>query len=193
MGQSAHRLATHDDVLSAPEGMVAEILAGELHLSPRPASGHAFASGGLFGDLRNGFGRRDGGWWLLAEPELHLGRPKARSVVAAPDLAGWRRSRMPVVPRVAAFELAPDWVCEILSPGAAATRRDRVLKPDEHARAGIPHLWLVDPDARTLEVYRLTDGLYTRVLAVAGDVRVRAEPFDAVELDMTEWWLPGGE
>jgi Uma2 family endonuclease len=194
MSDPAARMATYDDVLAAPEGMNAEILNGELFLSPRPASKHASVEGGLFGDLREAFGRRrgggPGGWWLLIEPELHLGAPDPKSTVAVPDVGGWRRERMPQVPDVAAFTLPPDWVVEILSQGARATRRDRILKPELYGSRGVSYMWIVDPIAQTLEVYRLQGGIYARVQAFVGDIRVRAEPFDAVELDMGGWWLP---
>ena len=194
MSEPARRIATYEDILSAPDHMVAEILNGELHLSPRPASTHGWSELGLAGDLRGHFGLRGGdgpgGWWFQVEPELHLGSPKPASVVAVPDVAGWRRERMPAMQRVPAFTLPPDWLCEVVSPGPAATRRDRVLKPDLYASRGIPHMWILDPIGQTLEVFRLQAGVYARVQAFAGDVRVRAEPFDAVELDMSEWWVP---
>ncbi|MBM4321171.1 MAG: Uma2 family endonuclease [Deltaproteobacteria bacterium] len=186
----AHREATYQDVLDAPEEMIAEILDGELVLSPRPAAAHANSASDLGADLRIQFGRRGGGgpggWQILYEPELHLGRH-----VLVPDLAGWRRERMPVVSRVAFFEQVPDWVCEVLSPGTAV--RDRMRKMRIYARHGVPHTWLVDPEARMLETYRLSDGHWLQLEVFAGDTRVRAEPFDAVELDMTGWWLPEPE
>ena len=105
-----------------------------------------------------------------------------------PDLAGWRRERMPVFPNVEAFELAPDWVCEVVSP--STVRLDRVRKMAVYAREKVTNLWLLDPLAHTLEVYRLeADGWFV-VSTHAGAERVRVEPFDAVELDMTRWWLP---
>ena len=122
----AQRRATYDDLLKVPDILVAEILDGELFTSPRPASPHAQASSVLRGVL-DPFARRiggpggPGGWWLLFEPELHLGAD-----ILVPDLAGWRRERMPVLQHVAYFELAPDWVCEVVSPATA--RVDRVRK-----------------------------------------------------------------
>lgn len=194
MGDPAQRIATYDDVRRAPEEWTAEILDGELYLSPRPASEHADAFAEMLVELRGRFGRRrgggPGGWWILGEPELHLGDPDPTSVVVVPDLAGWRRERMPEVPRVSAFTLVPDWVCEILSPGPRNLRKDRVLKPDVYARAGVRHLWFVDPIGMTLEVWRLEAAHYVRIAAFSGDTLVRAEPFDAVELDIGAWWLP---
>jgi Uma2 family endonuclease len=198
MGDAARRAATYDDVLAAPEGMTAEILAGELYLSPRPAADHVSIEGDVFGDLRERFGRRrggpgPGGWWILIEPELHLGDPDPTTIVAVPDIAGWRRERLPEIPRAAAITVAPDWICEVLSPGARNVRRDRIVKPEVYASRGIGHLWLIDPVAQLLEVHRLVGGLYARAQAFSGDVRVRAEPFDAVELDIGAWWIPGGD
>ena len=122
--------ATYEDVLNAPENKVAEILDGELFLSPRPAPRHAAAAsslGGRVGGPFDGGIGGPGGWWILDEPELHFGEH-----VLVPDLAGWRRERMPAIPDVAFFTLAPDWVCEVLSPSTA--RIDRGEKLPIYAR-----------------------------------------------------------
>ena len=95
---------------------------------------------------------------------------------------------MPVMRKVPFFTDAPDWVCEVLSPSTASI--DRIKKTRLYAQALVSHLWLVDPDARTLEVYRLHDGHWLQVGAHEGDEKVRAEPFDAVELDLANLWLP---
>ena len=176
--------ATYEDVLSAPENKVAEILDGELFLSPRPAPRHAVAHSRLLGALGGPFDHGvggPGGWWILTEPELHFGEQ-----VLVPDLAGWRRERLPVMPDDPFFSLAPDWVCEVLSP--STERIDRVRKLRIYAAAGVPHAWLVNPIARTLEVLRLRDGSWTLV-AVCGDTDVvRAEPFEAIELELGRLW-----
>ena len=118
---------------------------------------------------------------ILDEPELHLSGD-----ALVPDLGGWRRERMPTLPEVTAFELAPDWVCEVLSPSTA--RLDRAGKMRHYAAAGVRHTWLVDPIATTLEVYRL-DGAGWRLLETyAGDVQIRPEPFEAVELELGALW-----
>ncbi|HYD47098.1 MAG TPA: Uma2 family endonuclease [Terriglobales bacterium] len=187
--EPVRRRATYDDLLQLPENMIGEILDGELIASPRPASPHAFASSGIGIDIGfafrgRGSGSGPGGWWILDEPELHLGPD-----VLVPDLAGWRIERMPQVPNVAAFTLAPDWVCEVVSP--STVRIDRVQKMQIYAREQVPHLWLVDPLAQTLEVYHL-DGQRWMVQAThSGAARVRAEPFAAIELELDRWWLPG--
>ena len=143
--------ATYDDVLNAPDNKVAEILDGELFLSPRPAPRHALATSRLLSFLGDPFdqGRGGpGGWWILVEPELHFGKH-----VVVPDIAGWRRERMPSVPDVAWLALAPDWICEVLSPSTA--RIDRARKLRIYAEAGVAHAWLVDPIQRTIEVFQL--------------------------------------
>jgi len=176
--------ATYDDVLSAPENQVAEILDGELFLSPRPASRHSLACSRLalalapFGDGQGG----PGGWWSLFEPELHFGE-----VVVVPDLGGWRRERMPVMQDVAFFSLVPDWVCEVLSPSTASIDRGRKLRI--YAGAGVGQAWLVNPAERTLEVLRLRDGAWTIVAVCSGSGAVRGEPFDAIELALERLWV----
>lgn len=177
--------ATYDDLKRLPENLVGEIIDGELFASPRPASPHAHAgmavSGGLWGSFGGG-GPGPGGWWILPEPELHFGAD-----VLVPDVAGWRRERMPKMPKVAAFELPPDWLCEVLSP--STERLDRARKMDVYARVGIPNLWLVNPLIRTLEIYALGGGSWKLVGTHSGDERVRAVPFDAVELALARWWI----
>jgi Uma2 family endonuclease len=133
--------------------------------------------GGPFDQGRGG----PGGWFVLFEPELHL-----HEDVLVPDLAGWRRDRMPRPPRTAAFTLAPDWVCEVLSPSTRAL--DRAVKLPVYAREGVRHVWLVDPEARTLEVLRLEGEHYSLLATHAGPARVRAEPFDAIELELAFLW-----
>ena len=176
--------ATYDDVLNAPENMVAEILGGELILSPRPAPRHAVASSALVGLLHPAFDRGrggPGGWWILGEPELHFGEQ-----VLVPDLAGWRRERMAALPDEAFFSLAPDWVCEVLSP--STERIDRSRKLGTYAGAKVAHAWLVNPVERTLEVLRLRDGAWTIIGVLTGLAAVRAEPFDAVDLELGALW-----
>ena len=176
--------ATYADLVALPENLVGEILAGELVVSPRPAPRHARAASSA-GGLLSGpfdFGRGGpGGWWILDEPELHLGAD-----VVVPDLGGWRRSRMPALPEAAFFELAPDWVCEVLSP--STQRYDRVQKLAIYARVRVAHYWLIDPTARTLEVLRLDGEGYRIVGTHVDDAKVRAEPFDAVELELGLLW-----
>jgi Uma2 family endonuclease len=178
------RPATYDDILALPEHVVGEILAGELIVSPRPAPRHAVAASVLGGELgppyHSGSGG-PGGWWILDEPELHLGDD-----VLVPDLAGWRRERMPAMPDTAFFTMAPDWVCEVLSPGTA--RIDRTQKLTIYAREGVSHVWLLDPLQRTLEVLRLERQKWVIVSVSAREDVVHAEPFEATPLQLQRLW-----
>ncbi len=177
--------ATYADLLRVPEHLVAELIDGELVTSPRPALRHARAAsmlgvviGGPFGIGSGG----PGGWVILDEPELHLG-----DNVLVPDLAGWRRERMPQLPDAAYLTLSPDWVCEVVSPATGA--HDRADKLPIYAREGTGHAWLVDPSLQTLEVFRREgDRFWTLLATFVGDRKVRAEPFDAAELDLALLW-----
>lgn len=175
--------------MQVPDTKVAELIDGELYVSPRPASAHACTASAIGSDVFGPFHRNPGspsapgGWWLLLEPELHYGHD-----VLVPDWAGWRRERMPVLRNVPYFELAPDWVCEVVSPSTG--RLDRSRKMRVYAREGIANVWLVDPLARTLEIYRLTNDRWMLLEVRSGDEVVRAEPFDAIEIALERWWLP---
>ncbi|MSO62911.1 MAG: Uma2 family endonuclease [Acidobacteria bacterium] len=176
--------ATYADLERVPGHLVAEILNGELHTTPRPRARHAMAASEIGSDLGPPFGRGrggPGGWWLLVEPELHL-----QSDVLVPDLAGWRRDRMPSVPDEAALTLRPDWVCEVLSPSTES--RDRAIKLPIYAREGVPFAWLVNPASETLEVMRLEGGRWVLLGTFAGDAVVHAEPFDAIAIEIFHWW-----
>jgi Uma2 family endonuclease len=183
--------ATYQDVLDAPEHMIAEVIGGELHLSPRPGSPHALAASELAYALGPPFHRGDGGpggWIILVEPELHLGDD-----IVVPDLAGWRRSRMPELRDESFFTLAPDWICEVLSRRTQAF--DRGAKMAVYARAGVGHAWLVHPYYRSIEVFRLQGDVLAPFVTHAGDVSARIEPFDAIALDLGKLWRdlpPGG-
>ncbi len=182
-GDPARKHATYEDVLAAPAHMVAEVVRGSLSLMPRPRPLHARTSSRL-GMRLGAFDGDDGpgGWVILDEPELHLG-----AEIVVPDLGGWRRARMPAIPTdLAYFVLAPDWVCEVLSPATA--RMDRGDKAEIYAEHGVQHLWLVDPDVQTLEVRRLDGATYRVIKTFGGDARVRAEPFDAIELALASLW-----
>ncbi len=189
MSVPARRHATYEDLLAVPEHLVAEIVDGELVTSPRPAPRHANAASvltiGIGGPFHLGSGGGPGGWWIIVEPELHMGPD-----VLVPDLAGWRRERMPVFPDAAFFDLAPDWVCEVLSP--VTGRLDRVRKLPIYAREQVRHAWLVDPILRTLEVLRREGAQWVLVATHGGDDKVRAEPFEAVELPLSVLWIETG-
>ncbi|XXY52751.1 Uma2 family endonuclease [Sorangium sp. So ce269] len=194
MGQLAEkeRRATYADLEAVPPHKVAELVRGTLHVFPRPAPKHARASSGLGAELTGPFDHGKGGpggWWILDEPELHFPDPDAPVEVEAlvPDLASWRRERMPELPETAYFALAPDWICEVLSPSTASFDRDE--KMPVYAREGVRCAWLVDPIARTLEVYVLGQDRRWGLAATHRDAaHVRVEPFDAIELDLSVLW-----
>ena len=185
MADPAKRHATYEDLLAVPKELVAELVRGELIIHPRPALPYANAASNLGGELYGPFCKGKGGpggWIILDEPELHL-----HGDVVVPDLAGWRRERAPILPHSAAFELAPDWVCEVLSPGTEAF--DRADKMPVYAREGVAHLWLIDPLLRTLEIFRLLgDRKYQATCTWRDDAVVRAEPFEAIELELAALW-----
>jgi phosphohistidine swiveling domain-containing protein len=184
-GSGPKRRATYEDLLRVPDHLVAEIIEGELVTSPRPAVRHAAAASSIHAGLSGPFDRRGGGspggWVLLFEPELHVVEQ-----VMVPDIAGWRQERLPVLPDTPFIELPPDWICEVLSPSTIAL--DRTRKVHLYARAGVRHLWLVDPAPETLEVYRLEADGWRLVTSVAGNVTVAPEPFEAVNVDLSKVW-----
>ena len=157
---------------------------GVVHAHPRPANAHANATSALHGELEPPFRRGrggPGGWFILHEPELHLG-----SDVVVPDLAGWRKERLGEIPRAANITVPPDWVCEVLSPSTASFDRGDKLKVWARERVG--HVWFVDPEAKMLEVLPFDSTSYRWVDTFAGDGSVRAVPFDAIDLDLGALW-----
>lgn len=187
MSDPARKLPTYADVLAAPEHMVAEILLGEFHLSPRPARKHGHVTSVLGVDLGSAFGRGrggPGGWVIFDEPELHFGED-----IIVPDLAGWKRERFPVGEDEESFFVTPpDWVCEVLSK--STVRYDRTDKLTIYARERIPFVWLVDPVARTLEALALEGERWVLFGTYRDDQIVRASPFEAVGIELGALWLP---
>lgn len=181
---AASKTAQYEDLFALPPHVTGQIVDGVLYAHPRPATAHALAASGLGEELGPPFKRGKGGpggWIILFEPELHLGAD-----ILVPDLAGWRRERMPETPLEPYLTLAPDWLCEVLSPSTSAF--DRKKKLPVYAREGVRHVWLVDPTTKTLEVLRL-DGETFRIAAVASeDDKGRFEPFEALELDLSILW-----
>jgi Uma2 family endonuclease len=179
------RPATYQDVLDAPEHLIAQLVDGELVLMPRPSGPHALAASVLGGELIPPFFRGKGGpggWIVLFEPELHLGED-----ILVPDLAAWRRERLPVVDDAAYFTLAPDWVCEVLSP--RTSKIDRASKLPIFARAEVGHVWLVDPKDRTLEILRREGTRWLLVGVWSDAAHVRGEPFEAIALELGALWV----
>jgi Uma2 family endonuclease len=178
------RPATYEDIVRLPEHLVGEIIDGDLIVSPRPAPVHALASSSLGVEIGGPFGRGrggPGGWLILDEPELHIA-----GNVLVPDLAGWRRERMPSLPDTAWFTLAPDWVCEVLSPSTAVV--DRTRKQEIYRLQGVPWLWFLDPVARTIEVLSRSEAAWTVAGTFGGEGEARIPPFDAVAIDVGAMW-----
>ena len=186
MARPAERIKTvHDEFLEVPDTQVAQIIDGQLHAMPRPRPRHALASSSLGDELVSPFqkGRGGpGGWLILDEPEIHLDSGD----ILVPDLAGWRRERMPALPDTPYFETLPDWVCEILSPSTA--RLDRFSKMPIYAAQGVPHLWLIDPEAHTLEVYVLHDRHWLLAQTYTDAAEVCAPPFEAISFSLAVLW-----
>jgi Uma2 family endonuclease len=182
------RKALYEAYQKVPAHQHAEIVRGTLYVLPRPGPRHTNASSALGGELSGPFQRGrggPGGRWILDEPELHL--DELEPVV--PDLAGWRVERMPNLPETAWFSVVPNWVCEVISRSTEAI--DRGEKLPLYASHGVEHVWLVDPIAKTLEVHaQPAAGRWSEVRIYQGDVKVRAAPFDAIELDLSALWCP---
>jgi len=177
------RGATYDDLREVPDHFVAEMFDGDLYAFPRPALPHANAASTLLAEIHRSFHRKDpSGWVILLEPELHFGKD-----VLVPDIAGWRRTRLPNVPDEAYLTLAPDWICEVLSKSTEAVDRGKKLRI--YAREGVAHAWLVDPGARSLEVLSLEARRWMQLGRYAGEAKVRAAPFDAIEFELGALWI----
>lgn len=176
--------ATYQDVLDAPEHMVAELIDGELHLFPRPAQPHAIAGsviGMVIGSAFHLGSTGPGGWWIEDEPELHLGPH-----VLVPDVAGWIRAEVDLDLSAAYVETPPAWICEVLSP--STHRVDRMKKLPRYAEFGVRFAWLVDPVDGTLEVFALERDRWVLQATHEGADPVRVAPFAEVELPLAEVW-----
>lgn len=182
---------TYEDYLALPEGVKAELIDGELYMSPQPKGRHIRFASVIGGHLTVRVGSSagpgelgPGGWWILHEPECHLALDLR---VVIPDLAGWRRERMPTPPGDDhKFKTIPDWVCEVFSPSTRS--RDTMLKMPRYLTAGVRWAWLVDPAERRVEVFESIDGEWSEPLAFEGNVRARIPPFDDIELDLSLAW-----
>jgi Uma2 family endonuclease len=185
--QTAERFSLYDQLASLPESLTGEILNGQLHAQPRPAPRHARAASRLDRTIGRGYDDGEdgpGGWWILPEPEIHFVR---KLEVLVPDLAGWRRERMPELPTTDYVETTPDWVCEVLSPSTAS--KDREVKMPIYARYGVCHAWLVDPKARTLEAFELRSGVWAQIGRFSGGGAACVAPFDRITIDLATLWV----
>ncbi len=201
MTEPARKVYTYEDILALDEKLHAELLDGMIYIdgvplgsvvptvgmAPAQLPRHAKSQrvlgkiiGGPFDDDHGDGG--PGGWWIFIEVDVLLASGTVR-----PDLSGWRRERLPQ-PDVRPIATRPDWVCEIISP--TSIRQDRVAKRRAYAKAGIPHYWIVDPDARTLEALELQSDRWLEVGTWSeGDV-ARIAPFEPVEVPVGRLFLP---
>lgn len=181
---SEKRKATYADIEALPEHLRGEIIDDELIVSPRPKPPHLFTAGRIYSQVDQRFGRdrKPGGWWIFAEPELHLGRQ-----VLVPDIAGWRRERLAVPQAGVGFKVSPDWVCEVLS--RSTHKLDRGKKRRAYARHEVAFLWLVDPIVRFVEVFRRQGDGWLLLTEHQDDDVARIPPFEDVEFRLAEWWL----
>lgn len=185
MQSTAIKNACYNDLFSVPDHLIGEIIDGELLTTPRPSFLHSHTVTGISDEIRRPFQRGDGGpggWVILFEPEICLGEN-----IVVPDLAGWKKERLPKPPEENYTTVSPDWVCETLSP--RTIRIDRIRKMPLYALYGVSYAWLIDPAARTLEVFRLESGRWVLHSVHGGNDTVRAEPFHAIEISLEHlWW-----
>lgn len=186
MTEPAKKKATYEDLYDIPENMTGEIINGELIVTPRPSRRHGYTATALGYKIgpsyQFGEGGGPGGWIFIIEPEIGLGEH-----TMVPDLAGWRKERFPADEETNWISAAPDWICEVLSP--STLRVDKIRKMPLYAEHGVKHFWLIDPNAKTLDVFRLQSGKWLLLGTHAEDDKVRAEPFQEIEIDMAGLWL----
>ncbi len=174
------------ELCALPEHITGEIIGGRLYTQPRPAGYHAVSSSSLGAELYGPYQRGTdgpGGWWIIDEPEIHFAHDEE---VCVPDIAGWRKERMPKIPRGHRFKIVPDWVCEVLSPSTA--KKDRVIKMPVYAQYGVAYLWLLDPLERTLEAFALREGCWTVIGLYQDNATVNIAPFEALALNLGDLW-----
>jgi Uma2 family endonuclease len=187
MSEPAKRKAVYKDLFEIPENMTGEIIDGELIATPRPSRRHVHAATVLgvkvAPSYQFGEGGGPGDWIIYYEPEIHF----SSEDIIVPDLAGWKKERLTTSPEEHRFAVCPDWICEIHSPQTA--QRDRIVKMRIFARHEVPYVWLIDPALKTLEVFRLDSGKWSRLDAFSENDLVRAEPFHEIEIDLSLFWL----
>ena len=184
--QPARTCSLYEQLMTLPEGLTGEIINGQLRTQPRPAWPHAVAASRLGADLEGPYGRGrggPGGWWIIDEPEVHF---VLDAEVTVPDIAGWRRARMPSPPEGHKIQVVPDWVCEIVSPSSKSS--DREEKMPLYARHGVRFAWLVDPKTRTLEAYELAERRWRPIGMFRDDDMISISPFEAVVIRLADLW-----
>jgi Uma2 family endonuclease len=186
MPRAARPMTLYEKLEALPEGLTAEIIDDRLYTEPRPAMAHAVAASNLGAELIGPYSRGrggPGGWWILDEPEVHFVR---KTEVVVPDLAGWRRERVPALPRGEHLGIAPDWICEILSPSTRS--KDRDIKMPLFARYGVPYVWLLDPQTYSLETYELRGAELALTGTFGPDAAPAAAPFEAARFRIMDLW-----
>ena len=184
------RAPTLADLDALPPGIVGEIINGVLYTMTKPRMRHQHVTLGIGADLRSPFGLGrggPGGWWIIPEPGIEL--PNTPEI--SPDIAGWRRERMPEMPGDEPIRMVPDWVCEILSK--TTRRHDQIVKMPYYAEVGVAYAWLVDIEARVLTAQRLESSHWLTIGTYSDETEARIAPFDAVTLDVASWWPPAAQ
>jgi Uma2 family endonuclease len=186
MAEPARKKAVYEDLHAIPENATGEIIDGELIVTPKPSRKHVYTATALGAELTPPYqfarGGGPGGWIILIEPEIKLGDD-----ILVPDLAAWKKQRFPLHEEPKWISVVPDWVCEILSPNSLRT--DKIKKMPLYARCGVPFLWLIDPTAKTLDIFRAESGNWLVAGTYAEDDTIRAEPFQEIEIALTDLWL----
>lgn len=180
--RKASPLATKDDLFAIPEEQRRhELIEGAIVEKGAASGEHGQAQFNLSASLapfrRRPGGRWPGGWWFATEVDIYFDPANT----LRPDVVGWRRDRVPELPRGIPVEVRPDWVCEILSTNR---RNDLVKKKRVYHRHQVPHYWIIDPAEETLSVYRWGADGYVEILAAERGERVEAEPFQAISLEL---------
>ena len=185
MGDGAKKEATYTDLFDIPENMIGEIINGELHTMPRPSPKHSMVVSSLGGEIVNPFSKGrggPGGWIILFEPELLMDKN-----ILLPDLAGWKKERLPNLPETNWIEISPDWICEVLSP--STVQIDKTKKMPVYANHKVRYVWLIDPIAKTLDIFkRLNSGGWELMGSFAENDKVMAEPFHEIEIKLADLW-----
>ena len=180
--RKAAPLATMDDLFAIPEEQRRhELIEGAIVEKGAASGEHGQAQFNLSVSLapfrRRPGGRWPGGWWFATEVDIYFDPTNT----LRPDVVGWRRERVPELPRGVPVVVRPDWVCEILSTNR---RNDLVKKKRVYHRHQVPHYWIIDPAEETLSVYRWSADGYVEILAAERGERVAAEPFEAISLEI---------
>jgi hypothetical protein len=187
MSAPARKLATYADLERYPEQVHAEIVSGDIYVVPSGLPRHGRSASGVIVSIAGPFDvdpKGPGGWWILTEIDVEL----TPHDIVRPDVSGWRRERVPFISDELPVRIRPDWICEVTSP--SNVRHDRLTKASLYASQGVPFYWIVDPEARVLEAFELSDERWLRLGAWSDGDTARIRPFDAVALDVGTLFFP---